>query len=97
MARHFMGYVSHLEVMTMVSHRNRVTRPAMALWLFVLVADTAAAGSLTLLAYLLAGVIAVALVAAEWRAMTARRDQLKPQPVRVRAFDPPYNRRRPGR
>jgi hypothetical protein len=97
MYRDFVGYLSDLEVMTMVSHRSRVTRPAVALWLFVLVADTAAAGSLTLLAYALAGVIAVALVLAEVRGMTARRDQLKLQPARVRAVDPPYDRRRPGR
>jgi hypothetical protein len=65
----------------------------MALWLFVLLADTAAAGSVKMLAYVLAGVVALAFVLAEVWAVTARREQLKPQPVRVRVRDHPYGRR----
>ncbi|GAA1796609.1 hypothetical protein HC028_19490 [Planosporangium flavigriseum] len=77
----------------MVGHRSRATRPAMALWMFVLLADTAAAGSLTVLVYVLAGVVGLALVLTEvWMAM-APRDQLKPQPVRVRVSDDPRRRR----
>jgi type IV secretory pathway VirB3-like protein len=84
-----------MEVMTMVGHRSRATRPAMALWLFVLVTDTAAAGSLTMMAYVLATVVVLAIVLAEVWAVT-RRDQLKPQPVRIRASDHRHGRR-PGR
>jgi hypothetical protein len=65
----------------------------MTLWLLVLFADTAAAGSVTMLTYVLAGVVALAFVLAEVWAVTARRNQLKPQPVRVRARDDPYGRR----
>ncbi|MGC9668874.1 hypothetical protein ACNTMW_20235 [Planosporangium sp. 12N6] len=72
----------------MVGHRGRATRPAMALWLFVLLADTAAAGSVTIMVYVLAGIVAAAIVLAEIMAMSARRNQMKPQPVRVRARDP---------
>jgi uncharacterized membrane protein len=74
-----------VEVMTMVGHRSRATGPAMAVWLFVLVADTAAAGKVSMLAYPLAAVVALACVLVEVWAVTARRDQLRPQPVRVRA------------
>jgi hypothetical protein len=84
-----------VEVMTMVGHRSRATRPAMALWLFVLIADTAAAGSVTAMVYVLSGVVALAFVLAEVWAVTARSEQLKPQPVRVR--ENPYDRRYPGR
>jgi hypothetical protein len=66
----------------------------MAVWLVVLVADTAAAKGTTILAYTLAGLVAFALVLAEVWAATAGRDQLKPQPVRVRADDHLYRRRR---
>jgi heme/copper-type cytochrome/quinol oxidase subunit 4 len=65
----------------------------MALWLLVLFADTAAAGSVTTMVYVLAGIVAVAIVLAEVWVMAARRDQLKPQPVRVRARDYPRGRR----
>jgi hypothetical protein len=82
-----------VEVMTMVGHRSRATRPALALWLLVLLADTAVAGRVTALVYVLAGVVALAFVLAEVWAVTARREQLKPQPVRVRVRDHPYGRR----
>jgi hypothetical protein len=66
----------------------------MALWLFVVIADTAAAGSVTAMVYVLSGVVALAFVLAEVWAVTARSRQLKP--VRVRARDYPYGRRYPG-
>jgi uncharacterized membrane protein len=65
----------------------------MGLWLLVLIADTAATGSMTILVYTLAGVVGLAFVLAEAWAVTARRDQLRPQPVRVRVFDHPHDRR----
>jgi hypothetical protein len=57
----------------MVSHQSRAIKPAMALWLLVLVVDTAAAGSATRLVSVLAGIVAVALVAFEVYAVTAGR------------------------
>jgi hypothetical protein len=60
----------------MVSHRSRAIKPAMALWLLVLVADMAAAGNATTLVYVLAGIVAVALVAFEVYAVAAGRRAL---------------------
>jgi hypothetical protein len=89
------GVTALVEVMTMVGHRSRATRPAMVLWLLVLLTDSAAAGSVTITVYVLAGVVALAFVLAEVWAVAARREQLKPQPVRVRVSDYPYRRRDP--
>jgi hypothetical protein len=69
----------------------------MALWVLVLLADTAAAGSVTMIVYGLAAVVALAIVIVEMSSMAARRDQLKPQPVRVRAREHPRGGRHPGR
>lgn len=85
----------------MAGHRSRATRPALALWLLVLVAASAAAGTATALVYVLAGAVVLALVLAvvlvEAGPLAARREQLRPLPVRVRATRHPYGRSRPGR
>jgi hypothetical protein len=75
------------EAMTMLGNRSRATKPTLAVWLLVLVADAAAASGTALLVYLLTGVVAVAVVlagAAVVRSTTGR-GRLTPQPIRVRA------------
>ncbi|GII21067.1 hypothetical protein Pme01_06640 [Planosporangium mesophilum] len=69
----------------MVCHRSRATRPALALWLFVLLADTAAAGNMTTVGYLLAAVVVAAVALAALWLTTREHHQRKPHPVRVRA------------
>lgn len=78
----------------MVYHRSRATRPAMALWLFVLLADTAAAGSMTTVGYLLAAVVVAAVALTALWLTTSEHHQRKPQPVRVRARHERRDRRR---
>jgi hypothetical protein len=79
----------------MMANRSRVIKPAMALWLVVLATGTAAAGGATMPLYLVAGVLMLALVIVEARALTARR---RPHPVRVRRSDQrSHSRRYPGR
>jgi hypothetical protein len=73
------------EAMTMLGHRHRSVKPAIALWLLVLVADAAAVGTATVLVYLLAGVVGGAIVVLGARAGTGRPDAMTPAPVPVRA------------
>jgi hypothetical protein len=80
-----------------MGHRSRATRPAMALWLLVLAADGAALGSPTRLGYVLAGIIALALVVVGAGAVVSQRDRMTPQPVRVRADSYARGRRDAGR
>ena len=72
----------------MLGNRSRATKPTLAVWLLVLVADAAAAGGTAFLVYLLTGVVAIAIVLAAAlaaRSTTGRPGQLTPQPIRVRA------------
>jgi uncharacterized protein (DUF58 family) len=74
--------------MTMLSNRSRALKPALAVWLLVLVADAAAASGTALLVYLLTGAVAIAIVLAASAAVrnsNARHGRLTPQPIRVRA------------
>jgi hypothetical protein len=70
--------------MTMVGNRSRVVKPALLVWLLVLVADASAAGGTTLLVYLLAGVVATVVVIAATYALAVYRQAMMPQPVPVR-------------
>jgi hypothetical protein len=73
--------------MTMLGNRSRATKPTLAVWLLVLVADAAAASGTAMLVYLLTGVVAIAIVLAAAAAVrtTTGRDRLTPQAIRVRA------------
>jgi hypothetical protein len=64
----------------MKGNRSRVVKPALALWLLVLLADTAAAGGGVALAAGLAVVVVTALVAVA----AVNRPRLVPARVRVR-------------
>jgi hypothetical protein len=81
------GVHNRAEAMTMLGNRSRATKPTLAVWLLVLVADAAAASGTALLVYVLSGVIAVAIVLAAAAAVraTTGQDRLTPRPIRVRA------------
>jgi hypothetical protein len=70
----------------MLGNRSRATKPTLAVWLLVLVADAAAASGTAMLVYLFTGVVAIGIVLAAAAAVGAAngRDRLTPQPIRVR-------------
>jgi hypothetical protein len=81
------GVHNRPEAMTMLGNRSRATKPTLAVWLLVLVADAAAASGTALLVYALTGVIAVAIVLAATAAVRSTTDggRMTPRPIRVRA------------
>jgi hypothetical protein len=83
--------------MTMLSNRSHAVKPALAVWLLILVADAAAASGTALLVYLLTGAVAIAIVlaaAAAVRSSNARNGRLTPHPIRARAHREYDHRRR---
>lgn len=81
----------------MLSNRSHAVKPALAVWLLVLVADAAAASGTALLVYLLTGAVAIAIVlaaATAVRSSNARHGRMTPHPIRARAHREYDHRRR---
>jgi hypothetical protein len=79
----------------MVGKRGRVAAPALAVWLLVLMADAAGWARAALPVYLLAIVVAVAIVLVGARVVAGRGDRMAPQPIPVRVRRQPQRYRVP--